>query len=354
MAFSPLMKFCAPFNEWGLAVGRIACLLPVALVAACTPEGRQYSSSPADALEETQEYLAKSKGYESEKNSSSLSVGRIALGKKLFHDKRLSIDGNSACSTCHNPVEAYTQNRRSVPPGASRRTGGRNAPTLYDVVYRRPLFRDGRANTLEAQVDGPLLAANEMANPSMEHLAARVRGMKDYERFFLYAFSKPADEASIRSALSAYQRTLITGPSRFDQWKFDGRKRRLKKNEIAGYELFVGKGGCSSCHTIGETSAPLTDNQFHDTGYSRTKPAEFASVDTGRHGVTKNSADKFAFRTPSLRNVALTAPYMHDGGLKSLRDVIAFFNESRSLELTAQERADLEVFLRSLTSLRRP
>lgn len=327
--------------------------LAIASALGACRQGAGYSANPVKALETTKAYLEENPAYEAEQATASLSVGRIGLGKKLFFDKRLSNNGRFACASCHVPEQGYTQNDRALPEGTNAAARGRNAPSLYDVVVRKSLLRDGKAVTLEAQASNPLLDEREMANPSMEALAARVRQMRDYDRFFDYAFGGPANPERITAALAAYERTLVTGPNRFDQWKYQGRNT-LSQRQVDGYNLFVGKGGCVRCHTIGGKSAPLTDGKFHDTGYSATKPAEVASIDTGRHAVTGNPADKYAFATPSLRNVALTGPYMHDGGLKSLRAVVDHFNATGELGLTSTEKTALVDFMQALTSKRRP
>lgn len=338
-------------------IGRVCFVALSAMVIASTlgacRQGAGYSANPIKALETTKAYLEENPAYEAEQASASLSVGRIGLGKKLFFDKRLSNNGRFACATCHVPEQGYTQNDRALPDGTSAAAGGRNAPSLYDVVARSSLLRDGKASSLEAQASNPLLDKREMANSSMEALAIRVRRMRDYDRFFAYAYGGKATPERIAAALAAYERTLVTGPSRFDQWKYQGRNT-LSQRQVDGYNLFVGKGGCVRCHTIGSKSAPLTDGKFHDTGYSATKPPEIAGIDTGRHAVTGDPADKFAFATPSLRNVALTGPYMHDGGLKTLSAVVDHFNDAGKLGLNSPEKAALVDFMQALTSKRRP
>ena len=330
----------------------IACAL---FVASCMGESGRYADDPVRAVERTKAYLENSgdRTYETEAPSD-LSVGQVDLGRKLFDDRRLSANGRFSCSDCHIPAQAYTQNGRPLPDGVTWQEGGRNSPSLLDVINRKSFFHDGRAATLAEQAAGPLTNPAEMANPSMEALAERVRGMDDYERFFSYAFGGPATAGNIATALAAYQKTLVTGPSRFDQWKFQGKQKALSEAEARGYLLFKEKGNCSSCHLIGENSAPLTDEKFHDTGYSKTKPADWAEVDKGRYAVTKRRSDLYAFRTPSLRNVALTGPYMHDGRLKTLDEVVRFFNHADELELSDGEIDDLVAFLKSLTSKRRP
>ncbi|MEL6966600.1 MAG: cytochrome c peroxidase [Pseudomonadota bacterium] len=323
-------------------------------LSACTQDGGRYSSNPVDALNQTKAYLEQQEAYAGTQQLATLTAGRIDLGKKLFHDKRLSASGQVACATCHNPSEGYTQNKRSLPAGASQALGGRNAPSLYDVISRRTLFHDGRAASLESQAKGPLLNQREMANTSMEALAVRMRGYRDYERFFSYAYGAPANAGNIAAALAAYQRTLITGPNRFDLWRYQNKASALSPKEVRGYQLFTGKARCSTCHTIGPKSAPFTDEGFHQTGYERTKPEALRGADLGRFAVTGQPADRFAFRTPTLRNIALTAPYMHDGRLQSLHAVVSFFNREQDLQLTGDEQDQLVAFLRALTSAKRP
>lgn len=334
-------------TRWFAAIA-VTCLC----LAACTGGDRRYSSDPVEALRLTSEYLKEDPSYTSDDALSSLSVGRISLGRKLFFDRRLSPDGRFACASCHDPDDAYTENDRAVPAGAG--AGGRNAPSLLDVVNRSVLFHDGRASLLEKQVMEPLLDRREMGNQSMDVLAARIRSMPDYDRFFAYAFNDVASPEHIAAALSAYQRTLITGPNDFDLWRYGGKPNRLTTRQVDGYNLFVGKARCATCHLIGQRSASFTDEKFHDTGYSATRPGAGSKSDTGRFAVTGNEQDRFAFRTPTLRNVALTGPYMHDGGLKTLDEVVDFFDTSGNLGLRADEKADLVDFLETLTSRERP
>ncbi len=323
-----------------------------ALLAACSSLSDEYADNPVSAFKRAEGYLTDQ--VEPAASVSSITVGRIDLGKKLFHDKRLSAHGSRSCGTCHDPAQGFTENGKAVPDGLSVRTAGRNAPTVLDVVMRKSFFWDGRAATLEEQMVEPFTNKNEMANASMEALAARVREMPDYDRFFSYAFGEPARPENIASAIAAYQNTLVTGPNRFDLWRSNDRKGKLSESEMAGYKLFAGKAGCSACHTIGPGNATFTDEKFHDTGYWKSKPEAYGDVDKGREGVTGARKDRYAFRTPSLRNVALTAPYMHDGGLKTLRDTVEFFNRSGELELEDAEIDQLVDFLKALTSKERP
>lgn len=329
--------------------------LPLAFaLAACNGNNNAaYIGDPEKAFLNAKSYFEDNQssdyGYPSE--VASLSVGRVDLGRKLFHDKRLSKFGDFACATCHNPKSSFTQNDRAMPKGATAQNGGRNAPSLYDIALNASFNHDGSAGSITQQAFGPLTNVNEMANTSVEEVALRIATYEDYTKFFQYAYNGEISPRTVTGALAAYQTTILTGPNALDKWLKSGRKRGLNLKEVAGFNLFVGKAGCSSCHTISGSSPRLTDNKFHDTGYRSIGREE---ADEGRYRVTGVSSDKYAFRTPSLRNVALTAPYMHDGGLKTLPQVISFFNDNQNLGLTASERAALHLFLKALTSKRRP
>jgi len=337
----------------------------------------------------------------------SATPARIALGRKLFFDRRLSLNGTMSCAMCHVPEQAFANNELAVAVGLNGLSARRNAPTLLNVAFYRLLFQDGRDPALETQYLSPLSAPNEMANPSVGHVVAKIGALDDYRGLFERAFGEP-ESGSARSALpiagsavspdrmgaalAAYQRSLLAGNSRFDQWRYGELANALTASEQAGYGLFIGKAGCGSCHLIGQSSALLTDQQFHDTGYGwrqeqrrqrppastrvRLAPGQFVDLpnsviesvglppakDLGRYEVTQRPIDLWRFRTPQLRNVALTAPYMHDGGLSTLRDVVAFYNQGgaphvgqspliRPLGLNERERSALVSFLSSLTSI---
>lgn len=322
------------------------------LSVSCQQAGNHYAGNPEEAYLTTKEYFSKGDGYEAGVNAhQDLSVGKIDLGKKLFNDKRLSLNGTLACATCHNPKQHYTQNNRTLPIGALSGSQGRNAPSLFDVALRKSFNWDGAKKSLQEQVLGPLLSAHEMNNPSMDAVASRLQGLEDYRRFFAYAYDGEVSERTIADALSAYQVTLITGPNAFDEWQKDKDDNKLGTGELAGYNLFIGKAGCSACHTIGSKPYRFSDGDYHDTGYS---VATNATLDLGRMEVTGDEEDRFKFRTPTLRNVALTSPYMHDGGIATLEGVVEFFNQSRQLGLVAEEKKQLVAFLNALTSPQRP
>ena len=321
---------------------------------------------------------------------SPVTPARIELGRKLFFDRRLSHNGTMSCAMCHIPEQGFTNVELARPVGIEGRSLRRNSPTVFNVAYVERLFHDGRETSLETQVLGPLLDRSEMANPSMGHVLAKLRALDDYEGQFERAFGAGPSVDRLGQALAAYQRTLLSANSPFDRWRYGGEAGALEPRAVRGFALFTGKAGCVACHAIGERHALFSDGEFHDTGvgwYNATLrdrqrdavPVEIApgltiavdralvdSVgdpepsDLGRHEVTQDPADLWKFRTPSLRNVALTPPYMHDGSLRTLTDVVRFYDRGghrhpgldpriRPLGLSDGEVEDLVAFLESLT-----
>ncbi|MEW5965224.1 MAG: cytochrome c peroxidase [Pseudomonadota bacterium] len=319
------------------------------------------------------------------------SAAMVALGRKIFFDRRLSFNGTISCGMCHVPEQAFANNEMATAVGFEGRTVKRNAPTLINVALLGPLFHDGRESALETQFIGPLVAVNEMANPSVGRVVELLRTLPDYRGRFEQAFGHGVSLDAIGASLAEYQRTLVAGSSRFDRWRYGNEVGALTADEQRGLALFTGKAGCVQCHTIGERDALLTDQRFHDTGYGwwreqlRQRPeageaievapgvryrlgreviasvSAAAIADLGRYEATLDPRDLWKFRTPSLRNVALTAPYMHDGGLRTLAEVVAFYDGGgkphqgqsplvRPLGLDAGEREALVAFLATLTS----
>lgn len=313
---------------------------------------------------------------------------KVALGKKLFFDRRLSPNGTMSCAMCHVPEQGFTASELATSVGIEGRSVRRNAPTLLNVAWQRRLFHDGRELTLEDQVWGPLLASNEMGNPSIGYVIARIRSLADYAGLFEAAFGgKGVSAERIGQAIASYERTLVAGDSRFDRWRYGGEANALNDTEKRGFELFSGRARCMQCHHVAHRAALFTDQDFHNTGIGwqashggpektrvelapgvhteldRRTIATFSEPppkDVGRYEITLDPADRWAYKTPSLRNVALTAPYMHDGSLPTLEAVIDFYvaggianpGKSRLLQpvaLDAGERAALVAFLRALT-----
>ncbi len=317
-----------------------------------------------------------------------LTSRKIALGRKLFFDRRLSGNGTISCANCHVPEQGFANNEMATAVGVEGRSVRRNAPTLLDIAYFNVLFHDGREMSLETQVWSPLLAHSEMAAPSVGWVVDRISHLPDYRGQFEQTFGRAVSMETLGRAIASYERTLRAGESAFDRWHYRGEESALSPEAKRGYALFAGKAGCSSCHVLGEKYALFTDQQFHSTGlgWARTMapqkgvdhvplapgvsqnldmqtlhPFVTASTnDLGRYEITLDPADRWAFRTPSLRNVSLTAPYMHDGSLPSLDAVVAFYNEGgivgapqdarlHPLHLSRTEQAELVVFMQSLT-----
>jgi cytochrome c peroxidase len=313
---------------------------------------------------------------------------KIELGRKLFFDRRLSGNNTFSCAMCHIPEQGFTNNEMATSIGVEGRSVRRNAPTLYNVGYAGFLFHDGRESTLEQQVWGPMLAENEMANPSIGFVIDKLKSNREYSTLFKAAYGAGPDMINVGNAIGSYQRTLNSANSRFDRWVFGGVAEALDESAKRGFRLFTGKAQCAACHPIGKDYALFSDNQFHDTGigYRRTmqkgseklrlqvapgtflnvEPAAIRSVvaptpnDLGRYEVTGLPLDRWKYKTPSLRNIALTAPYMHDGSLLSLKSVVEFYNQGgvahenldqliKPLSLNDPEIDALVAFLESLT-----
>jgi cytochrome c peroxidase len=312
------------------------------------------------------------------------------LGRKLFFDPRLSFNNTISCATCHVPEQGFSSNELAVPVGIEGRSGRRNAPTLYNVAYLQVLFHDGREISLETLIIGPLTNRAEMGNPSIGHVLRTIQELDDYNGRFEEAFEgRTLTLDTLGMAFASYLRLLVSGNSAFDRWLFGGETGALDETALLGFRIFSGKGACSTCHAVTKEYALFTDQRFHNTGMGwrntmqprperqiiRAAPGTELDVerqridavgqlerpnDLGRYEVTLNPADRWAFRTPSLRNVALTAPYMHDGSLSTLEDVIEFYDSGghnhehispllRPLNLEPAEKHALLAFLRALT-----
>jgi cytochrome c peroxidase len=321
---------------------------------------------------------------------------KISLGKKLFNDKRFSSTGEVSCANCHEADKAFTDGPLQVSEGINKLTGTRNAPTVVNSAYFARLFWDGRSPSLEDQALHPFVNPVEMGLKNHDPILAIVRSDPDYVQAFKRVFAKTGSAISmteVTQAIAAFERTQISGNSPFDRYYFRGEENALAPAQKRGLDLFVNQGRCVSCHVIEQTQALFTDNRFHNVGVGinaiqKDVPAlagEFlkaratkSEVDVkvltdkrtselGRLAVTRRFDDIGAFKTPTLRNVAVTAPYMHDGSLKTLHDVLVHYNNGgvtkegdpvndflsggiRPLKLTDAELDDLEAFLEALTS----
>lgn len=317
-----------------------------------------------------------------------LSTSKIALGRRLFFDRNLSFNNTVSCAMCHIPEQGYTSNEMATAVGLEGRSVRRNSPTLYNVGYSRLLFHDGRENSLEHQAWGPLLASNEMGNPSIGFVLDKIRADKDYIRRFDQAFQKKPDMETLGQALASYERSLNSADSPFDRWYYGHQNAALDKASIKGFFLFTGKAGCSTCHVVTRHHALFTDQLRHNTGSSFVKsgsslsdktrinlaPGIFAEVDNrdiqaygtppppdlGYYEISQNPEDRWSYKTPTLRNISLTRPYMHNGSLATLEDVVEFYNQGgmtnenlspliKPLGLSAEEKQSLVMFMKNLT-----
>jgi cytochrome c peroxidase len=283
----------------------------------------------------------------------------VALGRRLFYEKRLSADNTLSCSSCHNPLLGFTDNQRHS-TGVGGKTGTRNAPTVVNAAYAPMQFWDGRAASLEAQAAGPIANPVEM-NQTHDVSVRKLDADPSYRGQFAQAFGPgPITIQKVEMALASFERTVISGNSPFDKYKFGGDKKALSPAAIRGLAIFTDKarGNCVACHTIEEHYALFTDGKFHNIGVGVNGEGEL--TDPGRYSESKADADHGAFKTPSLRNVAKSAPYMHDGSLKTLKDVVDFYagggnsnpyldKEIKQIKLSGKDRTDLVEFLKSLT-----
>jgi len=323
-------------------------------------------------------------------SASQLPVAKeVELGNKLFHDRRLSFNNTNSCSMCHIESQGMTSNQSSTAIGMEGRSLNRNAPALYNVAYQKTLFHDGRESNLGHQAWGPLLSPLEMANPSVGHVIDKIRSLPDYNGMFEAAFDgQGVNMETISSALASFQRTLLSGNSPFDRWYYGKQENALTPAQKRGFEVFVGKGKCATCHEIGADGALFTDHKFHVTGIGyraaigdpstiykvELAPGVYTDIahkelkhitnplpnDIGRFAITLDAKDRWAYKTPSLRNVDLTFPYMHDGSILTLEDVVDFYDQGgfdhdaekvlTPLGLTPAEKSDLVSFLKALSS----
>jgi len=321
---------------------------------------------------------------------------KIALGSTLFNDKRFSSTGEVSCATCHDPAKAFTDSPLRTSEGINKLTGTRNAPTVVNAAYFEKQFWDGRSADLEDQSQHPFVNPVEMGLKDHEPILKIVRSDPAYGDMFRKSFGiEPAAITMdhVKKAIASFERTIVAGDSPFDRWYFGGDKTAMSEAAVRGFKVFLEDGRCVSCHTIEQDHALFTDNRFHNVGVGinriQDKVPEIApkfleakargmdvdkavlsdptSSELGRFAVTEGLDELGAFKTPTLRNIAVTAPYMHDGSLKTLRDVVVHYNNGgvttkgdkvndflsggiRELNLEEQQIADLVAFMEALTS----
>ena len=321
---------------------------------------------------------------------------KIALGDKLFHDKRFSVTGDIACSNCHERTKGFADGPLKTSEGHHKLTGTRNAPTVANAAYFTSMFWDGRSKDLEDQSQHPFVNPVEMGLANHDPILKIVATDPDYVAAFQKVFGAPAGSVSmkqVQQAIASFERTLVFGNSPFDRYYFGHDKSAMSPAAVRGFKVFLEDGRCVSCHVIEQNQALFTDNRFHNIGVGVNRiqaeapkllstfldaKSRGADVDRavltdpkvseiGRFAITETLDDIGAFKTPTLRNVAVTAPFMHDGSLATLREVVVHYNNGgvtpagapvndylsggiRPLNLTDQQIDDLVAFLEALTS----
>jgi cytochrome c peroxidase len=308
---------------------------------------------------------------------SPVTTDRVALGRRLFYDERLSKDATVSCATCHDPARGFADPRK-VSEGVGGKKGARNAPTVLNAVFNEFQFWDGRAASLEEQSKGPMTNPVEMAAESHEAVVKALRGIPEYDAAFRRAFGHEITVDDVATAIATFERTVVSGNSAFDRFTA-GDKAALSESAQRGWLLWNTKARCNTCHPFGSATPNFSDNKFHNIGVAA-KNRDFASLareaasvgdpqklafhadlsELGRFIVTRQPKDIGAFKTSGLRDIALTAPYMHDGSEATLLDVVAFYDKGGepnpyldggivALKLTDQEKKDLVAFMESLT-----
>jgi cytochrome c peroxidase len=311
---------------------------------------------------------------------------KVALGEKLFNDKRLSADDSVSCATCHDPNKGFVDGK-DTSEGIKKQKGMRNSPTVLNAMFNASQFWDGRASMLEDQAKLPILNPIEMGMPSPEAVVAKVKGLPEYPAQFQKVFGRDVNYDDLAAAIAAFERTQYSGNARFDKFIL-GEDKALTASEKNGWALFNGKARCNECHAANIAQPLFSDQKFHNIGIAAHKQ-DFVQLaregvrvvragdqkqidelalqtkfsELGRFLVTKQENDVGAFKTPTLRNIGITGPYMHDGSLVTLWDVMDHYNKGgiqnpyldggmQRLGLTEPEIDDLVAFLFTLTDAR--
>jgi cytochrome c peroxidase len=321
---------------------------------------------------------------------------KIALGEKLYNETRFSTTGEVGCFTCHDPKKAFTDSPLKVSEGIEKKTGTRNSPTVINSAFFTTQFWDGRSPDLEDQALHPFINPVEHGLADHEPILAIVREDPEYAEAFKDVFGKSGKEITMREvtlAIASFERTVISGDSPFDRYYYGGEEDALTEQQKRGFDLYRNEGRCVSCHRIEQTQALFTDNRFHNIGVGINNIQEdvpklagnfleadrtLSQVDVevltdprtselGRFAISHGFDDIGSFKTPTLRNVAVTAPYMHDGSIETLKDVVIHYNNGgvtdvgdpvndflsggiRALNLEEDQIDDLVAFMEALTS----
>ncbi len=279
-----------------------------------------------------------------------LTADKVELGRILFFDKRLSKNNTIACASCHMAEKGFTDGM-PVSTGINGLKGGRSAPASFNRVFSKAQFWDGRAATLEDQSIGPFINPVEHGFANHDEMIAKMKQIPGYRKLFQDVFGREINIQDVGRAIASFQRTILSGNSPVDKFDIGGDEKALSESAKRGLELFRGKARCTRCHS----GFNFTDEKFHNLGIGW----DTNTVDLGRYMETKNPEDVAAFKTPTLREIARTAPYMHDGRFKTLEEVVEFYNKGGiknpfldntiiPLELTEQEKQDLVAMLKSL------
>ncbi len=323
-------------------------------------------------------------------------VAKINLGKRLFEDSRFSTTGKVSCATCHASEKTFTDSPLRVSKGIKDLTGTRNSPTVVNSAYFEKLFWDGRSPDLEDQALHPFVNPVEMGLKDHNPILRIIRKDREYREAFREVFDLDAEKITMKEvtqAIAAFERTVVSGNSPFDRYQYGGDKSAMTEQQVRGLGVFLDEGRCVSCHVIENDQALFTDNRFHNIGIGINEiqsdvpgiasaflkaKARGSNVDVkvltdpksselGRFAVTSGLNDLGAFKTPTLRNVAVTAPYMHDGSLETLEEVVIHYMNGgvtnageevnyylsggiRPLDLTDEQVDDLVAFMEALTS----
>jgi cytochrome c peroxidase len=275
-----------------------------------------------------------------------LTAEKIELGKQLYFDPRLSSDDTVSCSTCHDPAKGWSNGERFA-TGVDGQVGGRSAPTVINSAYHYLQFWDGRATQLEGQALGPIANPIEMNMP-IDEAVAKLNKISGYREQFQKVFGTDVTDDGIAKAIAAFERTILSGGAPYDRFQA-GDESALSPAAKRGMDVFFNKGHCSACHS----GANFSDGGFHNLGVG----IDDDEPDVGRQTVTELLGDRGTFKTPTLREIARTAPYMHDGRFATLEEVVEYYHKGGTpndqldeeifpLKLTDQEKADLVTFLK--------
>jgi len=313
-------------------------------------------------------------------------AAKIELGQKLFNDIRFSSNNTISCASCHQSDKAFTDGLKT-PLGVDNLTGARNAPTVVNAAFYQSYFLDGREPSLEAQSLGPFLNPVEHGLTDFKKILSVIRSDSYYPEKFKQVFDVSVNQITIQhaaKAISSFERTVVAGNSLFDQYYFGRDHSKLSESAARGLRIFRRKGNCANCHEISFNNALFMDNRFYNigVGFKAVKPLLSSIIsklkkgkkiealgltpsqisELGRFNVTKRISDMGKFKTPTVRNISLTAPYMHDGSMQTLEEVVDYYDKGGDknrfldaaiypLHFTKQEKADLVNFMKSLNSL---